>query len=121
MLHTLDDDAPALDEQARFLRLIEQFTAGHLALLSFLDEPGGTFDRAGIPRPDILGARAHLVNLLPAFAGRESWAALLMHDLSDAQLTASPSLGGMMTGAGLWPPGTNDLGKRFLAFIADLP
>jgi hypothetical protein len=47
VLNTLGPDAPSLDEQARFFRLVEQFTPAHLRLLAFLDDPGPVFDPAG--------------------------------------------------------------------------
>jgi hypothetical protein len=40
VLHSLDEDAPTLDEQARFFRLVEQLTPAHLRMLRFLNDPG---------------------------------------------------------------------------------
>lgn len=119
VLHSIGPDAPALDEQARFFRLVEQFTAGHLQLLAFLDDPAGLFDRLDVPRPQMgMGSRAQLAVHLPGFQGRPEWVALLFSDVSVAQLTNSGPLGTTMTGDGLWQQVTTPLGRRFLAFIA---
>ena len=119
VLHSVGPDAPDLDEQARFFRLVEEFTPGHLHLLSFLNDPEGTYERQGLARPNMsAGSRGALVNELPAFAGRLDWASLLFSDLSNAHLTNAGGLNTMMTAAGCWTPATTPLGQRFLAFIA---
>ena len=121
VLNSLGPDAPSLDEQARFFRLVEQFTPAHLRLLTFLDDPGAIFDAAGIARPDLLsGGRADLIEAgLPEFAGRRDWYDLLDRDLTAASLTNHGGLHAMQTGASLWVSATSGLGKRFLAFISE--
>ncbi|WP_332643266.1 hypothetical protein [Aeromicrobium sp.] len=120
VLHSLDDDAPDVDEQARFIRLIEQFTPSHIRLLVFLNDPGKAFDSAGIPRPNLMmGGRSTLLEQgVPEFAGRRDWYDLLAGDIDSARL-AQTNMHTTMTGAGLWNSATTQLGSRFLAFIAD--
>ncbi|MEV6527448.1 hypothetical protein AB0M43_36540 [Longispora sp. NPDC051575] len=120
VLSTLGPDAPTLDEQARFFRLVDQFTPAHLRLLAFLDDPGAAFDRASIERPDIyMGGRGDLIEKgLPEFLDRRDWYDLLDRDLGAASLTSHGGLHVMQTGPSLWQPSTSGLGKRFLAFIS---
>lgn len=120
VLHSIGPEAPSVDEQARFFRLVEDFTPAHLRLLSFLNDPGDVFDASGIPRPRFMSAAptAIVEAGMPEFQGRRDWYMLLAADLSGAQLT-NRALTGMMTEAGLWQPYTSPLGQRFLAFISD--
>jgi hypothetical protein len=118
VLHSVGRDAPEVDEQARFFRLISDFTAGHLHLLAFLDAPRVTFEKLSLEQPTYLSSsRGGLVAQLPTFAGRADWAGLLFSDLSNAHLINAGGLNTTMTGAGVWEPCTTDMGKRFLAFI----
>ena len=120
VLNTLTAEAPTLDEQARFFRLVEQFTASHLRLLHFLDDPEAFFDSMGIERPNLyMGGRSGLLEELPEFAGRRDWYDLLNADLANAALTNHGGLHVTQTGASLWQSATSILGKRFLAFIKD--
>lgn len=121
VLNALGPDAPSLDEQARFFRLVDQFTSAHLRLLALLDDPGTVLDAEGIQRPEfgMSGSRSALVERLPEFAGRRDWYDLLDRDLGAASLTNGSGLHTMMTSAGLWQSATSALGKRFLAFIRD--
>ena len=118
VVHSIAPDAPTVDEQARFFRLVEDFTPAHLRLLSFLDDPGSVFDASGIPRPNIAaGPTFAIVEAgLPEFRDQRDWYMLLASDLSSAHLM-NRELTGMMTEAGLWRPYTSSLGRRFLAFI----
>lgn len=120
VLHSLDNDAPSADEQARFFRLVDEFTAAHLRLLMFLDNPQGVFDRNGISPPDLYaGPRSAMLEAaLPEFADRSDWYELLFGDIRNASLV-NGELTAMQTGRSLLNPITTPLGKRFLAFIAD--
>jgi hypothetical protein len=121
VLNTLGPDAPTLDEQARFFRLVEQFTPAHLRLLAFLDDPGAVFDAAGLARPvSMMGGRDSLLEQgVPEFAGRRDWYDLLHSDVTAAGLTDGSGLHVTMTGDGRWHPATSELGGRFLAFIRE--
>jgi hypothetical protein len=122
VLNALGPDAPTLDEQARFFRLVEQFTPAHLRLLVFLDDPGAVFDAAGIPRPRpslVAGLTRGLLleQVMPEFAGQQDWYNLLSSDLDAASLTDGSGLG--LMDPDLWPSAASALGKRFLAFIRE--
>ncbi|MGE4113087.1 MAG: hypothetical protein AB7G36_02825 [Candidatus Nanopelagicales bacterium] len=87
------------------------------AIPNYLRSPAAAF--VEIPRPNIIsGSRLSvLVYALPEFNQRDEWLALLVNDLTAAQL-AKGSLGGMVSEAGLYAPMTTPLGERFLDFIA---
>jgi len=112
--------APEIDEQARFFRLIEEFTPAHLTLIQYLSSPNDWFDAHGIDKPQFMsGSRAHLLEVgVPQFAGKADWYNLLAGDLNRASLTIA-GLGGMVTGGGMWDPLLSPLGQRFLRFIQD--
>jgi hypothetical protein len=123
VLNTLGPNAPSLDEQARFLRLVEEFTPAHLRLLAFLNDPGKTFDDAGRVRPDLLaGGRGNLLeDAMPEFKDRRNWYDLLDRDLGAAGLTNHGGLHVTQGGSSLWHSATSELGQRFLAFISKPP
>lgn len=122
VLNSVSPGAPDADEQARFFRLVEQFSAAHLHLLTFLDDAGGMFDKSGRPRPDpMMGSLGGLLEgAIPQFAGRREWYDLLMTDLANARLVLGDanSLHGTMTGGGMYQRRSSGLGRKFLAFIA---
>jgi hypothetical protein len=120
VLHSIGPDAPSSDEQARVVRLIEDFTPAHLRLLSFLADPGAAFDAAGIPRPSYFqGSPSQLLeDGMPEFRGQRDWYELLAADLGAASLL-SRGLGGLMTSSGLWQSSTSAMGMRFLRFVSD--
>lgn len=120
VLNALGPDAPSQDEQARFFRLVEQFTPAHLRMMTFLDDPGAVFDAMDLPRPNLLSAgRSALLEVMPEFTGRRDWYDLLDRDLAAASLTNHGGLHAMQSGASLWNSATSTLGKRFLAFVSD--
>ena len=124
VLSTLGPNAPTADEQARFFRLVEQFTPAHLRLLAFLDDPGAAFDAAGKPRPSLgVGGKWQLVEQgMPEFKDKREWYDLLDRDIAAAGLTKGNGqsiLHTNLSSDGLWNPGTNSLGRRFLAFISE--
>ncbi len=120
VLNSIGTSDSALDEQARFFRLVEEFSTAHLTLLTFLNDPGGWFDQRGIEKPNIhAGARATLLEAaIPEFAGRRDWYDLLAGDLSSARLIDA-NLHATMTGPGAWSSCLRPLGVRFLEFVTD--
>lgn len=123
ILNSLGPDAPDVDEQARFFRLIDQFTAAHLRLLAVLDDPGAAYGAAGLGRPNsIASSRSSLLMKLPEFRDRPvGWIDLLSADLATAALTTHGGLHVMQTGDSLWLSATSPLGRRFLAFVRTPP
>jgi hypothetical protein len=117
--NSLGPDAPAVDEQVRFFRLIDEFSPAHLRLLRFLDDPSAVYESAGVEKPNLMmGGRSHLLEAVwPEFAGQRPWYDLLAADLERTHLVGASGLHVTMSGAGVWGSATSDLGKRFLTFI----
>lgn len=120
VLNSTGPGAPDVDLQARFFRLVEQFTAAHLTMLRFLADPVAWFDQRNLDKPNIMaGGRGHILELgVPEFSGQRAWYDLLAGDLQSAGL-ANPNLHTVMTGSGVWAPGVTALGVEFLAFVSD--
>jgi hypothetical protein len=123
VLNSIAPDAPSVDEQARFFRLVDELTPSHLRLLNFLQDPGAAFAAAGLDRPSLMmGGRMTLLEMLPDFRGRpREWIDLLAKDLTDAGLTNYGGLHTTQTGDSLWLPATSGLGSRLLAFVTAPP
>lgn len=120
VLNSIGPSAPDLDQQARFFRFVEQFSASHLVMLNFLRDPVAWFDDRGLEKPDIMASgRAYILELgIPQFAGRRDWYDLIAGDIQSAGL-GHPNLQSVMTGSGVWSSGLSALGRAFLAFIHD--
>lgn len=97
VLNSVAPDAPDTDEQARFFRLVDQFSAAHLRMLARINERQ---PRSFYERLDHINTR-----------GRE-WRDLLAADLSGARLI-SVSIDGNFTAV------RTGLGSRFLNFISE--
>lgn len=120
VLNSLGADAPAVDEQSRFFRLVEDFGVAHLRMLKFLHDPVDWFDTHRLAKKSYsMGGRATLLEeAIPEFQGNRSWYDLIARDL-DAAALAQSNLHVTMSGSGMWQSCTTPLGGRFLAFIAD--
>jgi len=112
--------APDTDLIRIFLRYLDEFTPSHLRLLAFLDDPRGSYDIRGIPKPTLMmGGRSHLLEeALPEFTGRRDFYDPLASDLERAGL-ANAGLHVTMSGGGLWQSATTARGRQFLAFTTD--
>lgn len=111
--------APDVDEQARFFRIIDQFTPAQLRMLAYLDDPSGWYQRHSIEQPRYMaGSRLQaLQTALPEFASQD-WALLVAKDLADNSLLIA-NLTGMVSGGAVYDALTTPLAKRFLTFISD--
>jgi len=111
--------APDDDEQARFFRLVEQFTPAQLLMLTYFDDPHGWFAARGIqPEQYMAGSRINgLQPALPEFRNSD-WAHLVAKDLADNSLLIA-GLSGMVSGSAVYDRLTTPLAQRFLRFIAD--
>lgn len=120
VLNTLTPDAPTVDEQARFFRLIEEMTAAHLKMLEFFADPIMWFEAHSLDKGNIsMGGQAHILEQgIPEFAGHRDWYDLLAGDLARWQLS-NPALHVVMTASGIWSGRNTDMGNRFLRFVSD--
>lgn len=115
-------NAPSDDEQAMFVRLIDQLTPWHLRLLVFLDNPATWMTANGSDDPGwSAGAVATVIeHCFPDLRGKRDLYDQLVQDLQVAGLVAQGSyMHGMMTSQGMMASRTTSIGKRFLAFITD--
>ncbi len=120
VLHSVGPDAPRVDEQARFFRLLDELGPAHLLLLELFADPPGFYAARGIPmeRSGFSSNRSQLIERgIPEMQGRSDWYALLFADLTAAAML-NGSLGGMLSADGMWQPIATPLGQRFLAFIS---
>jgi hypothetical protein len=110
--------APDEHTQLMFIRFVDELTALHLRILSYLRDPPGWFALYDIPRPNIsMGARsAILESALPELKDRSDVYTQAVNELS-ARGLLSGSLSGMVSEQGLYQPLTSPLGNRFLDFI----
>lgn len=113
--------APDADTQLIFLHWVEGFTAAHLQILTLLNDPPAWYAARGIETRTgvMMGSRRQVVEEgIPEFAGRSDFCDVVIRDLSNAGLVAISSLGGGITGNGMYTPVTTPLGKQFIAFIS---
>ncbi len=114
VLHSLDPDAPSVDEQARFFRLVEQFTPAHLKVLAFLDGPADAYDKSrSVSDPP----ETTLEAVMPEFTGMRDWYRLLERDIAAGGLAEGHLMGNMPVES-ITLRCTTPLGKRFLQFIS---
>jgi hypothetical protein len=113
--------APDTDEQMVFFRWVDDFTVGHLQLLTYLNHPRDWYAKHNIEVVEygMAGSRRQAMEIaLPAFAERKDFTDVLLADLSNAGLTLA-SLGGNVTGSAVYDALTTPLAKRFIAFITE--
>lgn len=120
VLNTLTPEAPTYDEQARFLRLVDELTPAHLTVLTILHDPRAAVEARQETEWHAAGTVSRLLErLVPAFVGKREWSDLLVSDLDDARLSSvANALHAMITPEGLLTSRTTPLGDRFLKFIA---
>ena len=74
VLHSFGPEAPNVDVDGASSGLVDQFSPGHLRMLSFLADPQGTLERAGIaPEQYMAAGRSAALERLPEFSGSETW------------------------------------------------
>lgn len=108
------------DEQMIFIRLIDQLTPLHLAVLSLLRDPGGWMDRNGIRNPGwgMGGVSTVIEHCLPDLRGRRDTYDQIIRDLQAEGLVAQGQfIHVTMTGHGMVTSRTTDRGNRFIGFI----
>jgi hypothetical protein len=130
--------APDLDEQARFIRLVDEFSVAHLRMLTFYRDPAAALVTAGlqVPPPDetsLWPTQQLLEQACPEFVGKSDWQHLLVNDLLSAGLLQRIGLrvGGRPEAhmhlehsrgwIAMFTDHLTDLGGRFLDYITASP
>ena len=120
VLHSGLPGAPSDDEQAIFVRLIDELTPWHLRILTFLDDPEQWMREHGIANPGwgMGGVSTVLEHCFSELVGQRELYDQMLADLQSAGLAAAGSyLHATMTGQGMLASRTTGIGKRFLSFI----
>jgi hypothetical protein len=112
---------PDEDLQAIFLELIDRFTGWHLRIQKYFDDPMGWLERDSREHrlPSMGGAGHLLEDAYPELRTRKEFYTQLVVDLAGSGLMGGGFLGTTMTQGGMLASRTTDLGRRFLAFIAE--
>lgn len=112
---------PDEDVQAIFLELVDRFTTWHLRVLKYFDDPKGWLERDSRDhRLSSMGGAGHLLeDAYPELRTRKEFYTQLVADLAGAGVMGGGFLGTTMTQGGMLASRTTDLGRRFLAFIAE--
>ncbi|MEV5965994.1 hypothetical protein AB0L70_29775 [Kribbella sp. NPDC051952] len=116
MVNSVAPGAPGPDEQARFFRLVDQFSAAHLTLLTFLDASGPGWDLHSLHTTDLVVGKV-IGRVIPMFRDRKDWYELLASDLGNARLISQPAFLADVPMELL--PLTTPLGERFLGFVRE--
>ncbi|TDW22122.1 hypothetical protein [Kribbella kalugense] len=87
-------DAPEVEEQARFIRIVEELSTSHLQLLDYYRDPARTFKGRGVPIPDDDGESYPMLRFielaLPEYENYTQQLQLLVDDLLAAGLLRRP-------------------------------
>jgi hypothetical protein len=97
VLNSVAPEAPDVDEQARFFRLIDELTPSHIVVLRFLKSPGEALRQLPLGRrPPRISQHAEHVNMgrvfevvEPRIAADTEWRDLLVYDLKPKQRTVA--------------------------------
>lgn len=114
------------DTQSMFLNFVDYFTAWHLRLLAFLQDPPAWENRMGValPRGTIVSnIPSTLEAAFPDLRGRGDFCRQLVRDLYERGLTTldARALGTNVSPDAPFQPRTTSLGTQFLDFIAGPP
>ncbi len=111
--------APDEHEQLMFIRFVDELTALHLQILSYMHDPAGWFTTHDIPKPDIyMGARTAILEAaFPNMRGRADVYSQVVAELGARGLAGSASISGMVSQQGLYDKLSSRLGDQFLKYI----
>lgn len=118
--NSLSAEAPSEELRLRFIRIVDEMTPMHMALLVFLHDPSSWYERHALQRPNVMmGPKSSIIDpAFPQLGEDELLRSRLLSDLEGWRLTAQ-SFSGMMTEQGIWASATSSLGEAFINFIAD--
>ncbi|HSW29534.1 MAG TPA: hypothetical protein VLH75_08650 [Longimicrobiales bacterium] len=113
--------APDLTTRHIFIGLIDEFTDWHLHFLKLCDDPVAWFASKGVTKPALsVGALVGILEAaFPNTRPHGDLVSQIWKDLHDHGLVNTDSLHTIMSSHGLWARRTTDLGRQFLAFLAD--
>ncbi|NEA31016.1 hypothetical protein [Streptomyces sp. SID13031] len=125
IVNSVAPEAPDADEQARFFRLVDQFSAIHIVVLRFLDEPEVAFNQLGLTWPSgPHDSHARLGELLDHVvadgASRHDWRDLVIDDLARARVVLMfSSVDDIWVRPEMSQSFVTELGRRFLRFVSE--
>ena len=113
--------SPGEDQEAIFIKYIDDLTVWHIRILSLFQNPSKKLAEKGIILNYMsAGASVVLESYYPEIAGRRELYDQIVADLNARGLSNSPNfLHTMMTQQGLTTKRTTPLADKFLAFISD--
>lgn|GEM_PF-311088 len=113
----------AIDETNRFMfiRIVEDFTELHLAMLALFNDPTDALAKAGVNLSVSWGSNLSLLvcRILPELAGHDALAEQIASELTSRGLVDGVDLKTTMTEHGLRQSRTTERGRSLLAFITD--
>lgn len=99
----------------RFLRFVEELDPEHFALLAYLRDPTGHFERNGIAKPSIYSGGTGSVFKEAQIPIQHL--EIVLRDLGERALADAGTWNTMMTESGAWAPRTTSLGNQLLDFV----
>ncbi|WP_435354961.1 hypothetical protein [Emticicia sp. SJ17W-69] len=102
-----------------FLHQLDKFSALHIIILNFIDNPSKWFNDRQKEIPNIMMGSLHglIIEAYPDLKNQDDILDLIWEDLKTAGFHKSGSLKSMMTINGVLSERTTTLGKEFLSFI----
>jgi hypothetical protein len=112
-------NAPNQDFQLIFLDHIDSFTAWHLTILKFIDDPKEWVHQNNVVLPIyMMGSIGQIIeDVFPALKGKHEFYDILWKSLFSNGLITTDSTHGSMTREGMFSSRTTDTGKQFIRFI----
>lgn len=104
-----------------FLSWADRFTAWHLRVLAFFDDPKAWFTSRGRQFPlQMMGSLSQaLIAAFPELQNQRAFTDLIAKDLWNAGLINTDGLYTVMTASGTEASRTTDIGKQFLRFVTE--
>jgi hypothetical protein len=121
VINTALNESPAKTKSQIFLNLVDTFTAWHIKILTFFDNPRLWFTKSGQSPPNLMMGSMFsvLISAFPSLAGQDELVDVIWNDLHDAGFHQSSGLKTMMSGDGTLAERTSQLGKEFIHYISE--
>ena len=120
LLNSKLPQSPDEDDQALFISLVDQLTAGHLRVLSFFRNPPEWGKNHGIPQDRNSTSIWGLMQRFPEWTGRQQYVTQIVVDLSSRGLLEGHRdlLTTSMTSTGPWAGRLTPYGRKLMQFIS---